>query len=142
MSDSVYPFPHNDDRAVLHAPGECDRCDDRPDLQRLRRAWLAPYTASETDQPVNFVTPTPADHAEDQRSPRDAGDQPPPKPADGPAITNLVLADLLARAELGRRRYGVYLQADNGRDALLDAYQEALDLVVYLRQAIEERVRM
>lgn len=27
----------------------------------------------------------------------------------------------------------------NGRDALLDAYQEALDLVVYLRQVIYER---
>lgn len=31
------------------------------------------------------------------------------------------------------------LQAHNGRDPLVDAYQEALDLVVYLRQAIEER---
>ena len=29
--------------------------------------------------------------------------------------------------------------AGNGRDALLDAYQEALDMAVYLRQAIAER---
>lgn len=29
--------------------------------------------------------------------------------------------------------------AHNGRDALVDAYQEALDLTMYLRQAIEER---
>jgi hypothetical protein len=28
---------------------------------------------------------------------------------------------------------------NNGRDSLMDAYQEALDLVMYLRQAIEER---
>jgi hypothetical protein len=33
----------------------------------------------------------------------------------------------------------VPLQAHNGRNALIDAYQEALDLVVYLRQAIEEQ---
>jgi predicted HAD superfamily Cof-like phosphohydrolase len=39
----------------------------------------------------------------------------------------------------GRERYGVPLQAFNGREALVDAYQEALDLVVYLRQEIEER---
>jgi hypothetical protein len=31
------------------------------------------------------------------------------------------------------------LQPHNGRDALADAYQEALDLVVYLRQEIAER---
>jgi hypothetical protein len=31
------------------------------------------------------------------------------------------------------------LRAHNGRDALVDAYQEALDLCVYLRQVIQER---
>ncbi len=30
------------------------------------------------------------------------------------------------------------MQAGNGRDALVDAFQEALDLVVYLRQALAE----
>lgn len=30
------------------------------------------------------------------------------------------------------------LQPFNGRDALVDAYQEAVDLAVYLRQRIEE----
>jgi len=44
-----------------------------------------------------------------------------------------------ARDRLGRQRYGVPLQANNGRDALQDAYEEALDLAVYLRTAIEER---
>jgi hypothetical protein len=46
---------------------------------------------------------------------------------------------MVARDHVGRARYGTPLQAHNGRDALVDAYQEALDLVVYLRQAIEER---
>jgi hypothetical protein len=40
---------------------------------------------------------------------------------------------------LGVRKYGTPLQAHNGRDGLMDAYQEALDLAVYLRQLIAER---
>lgn len=57
----------------------------------------------------------------------------------GPAITPLVIADLLARSADGERKYGEPLRASNGRDVLADAYQEALDLCQYLRQAIEER---
>jgi hypothetical protein len=56
-----------------------------------------------------------------------------------PAVWGLVLEDMRARDAEGRRKYGVPLQPNNGRDALVDAYQEALDLVVYLRQAIHER---
>lgn len=58
---------------------------------------------------------------------------------DSTAIWDLVIADMRERDRVGRRRYGTPLQANNGRDALVDAYQEALDLVVYLRQVIEER---
>ena len=46
---------------------------------------------------------------------------------------------MLKRDAVGRAKYGVPLQAHNGRDALQDAYEEVLDLAVYLRQAIEER---
>lgn len=53
-------------------------------------------------------------------------------------ILDLVLADLSERAETGKKKYGTYLEANNGRDALWDAYQEALDLCMYLRQKIEE----
>jgi hypothetical protein len=66
-------------------------------------------------------------------------DQPAPVPNERPAIADLVLADVAERKRLGVERYGVALQAGNGRDALVDGYQEALDLVMYLRQAIEER---
>lgn len=66
-------------------------------------------------------------------------DQPPPKQNASKPIWNLVIADMQERDKVGRERYGTPLQAHNGRDALIDAYQEALDLVVYLRQAIEER---
>jgi hypothetical protein len=65
--------------------------------------------------------------------------QPIPRPNAGPAIWDLVIADMRARDEAGRAKYGTPLQAHNGRDALVDAYQESLDQSVYLRQAIAER---
>lgn len=66
-------------------------------------------------------------------------DQPAPNPNANPAIWDLVIEDMRQRDHVGRQRYGMPLQANNGRDAMVDAYQEALDMVVYLRQAIEER---
>lgn len=66
-------------------------------------------------------------------------EQPAPTTNHSAAIWDLVIADMHERDHVGRQRYGTPLQANNGRDALVDAYQEALDLVVYLRQAIEER---
>ncbi len=54
-------------------------------------------------------------------------------------IWDLVIKDMKDRNEKGIKTYGVPLQVHNGRDALWDAYEEALDLAVYLRQAIEER---
>jgi hypothetical protein len=65
--------------------------------------------------------------------------EPPPAANNSTPIWEMVIADMQERDRVGRQRYGTPLQANNGRDALLDAYQEALDLVVYLRQAIEER---
>lgn len=67
--------------------------------------------------------------------------QPAPKPATGEAIWELVIRDFETRDRLGRAKYGVPLQAGNGRDALLDLYQELLDAVVYTRQALEERAQ-
>ena len=56
-----------------------------------------------------------------------------------PAVWDLVMDDIRERDAIGEKKYGVRLQPFNGRDVLKDAYQEALDLVVYLRQAIYER---
>lgn len=67
--------------------------------------------------------------------------RPRPTPTAGPAIVDLVLQDFLERDRVGVRRYGTRLQAGNGRDVLRDAYEEALDLALYLRQAIEERTK-
>lgn len=50
-------------------------------------------------------------------------------------LTPWMVADMRERHELGRAKYGVALQTFNGRDPIIDAYQEALDLVVYTQQA-------
>lgn len=89
-----------------------------------------------------------------------AGDQPLPTVNDQPAVQDLVISDLHAagyqaseetkarlaliaadvedRKRLGIERYGTLLQAHNGRDSLRDAYDESLDLIIYLRQLIAE----
>jgi type I site-specific restriction endonuclease len=67
------------------------------------------------------------------------GDQPLPTPNDSADIQSLVIADIVARRELGRQRYGTALQAHNGRDVERDLYEELLDAAMYQRQKIEER---
>ena len=56
-----------------------------------------------------------------------------------PCIQDLVKDDIEARKQVGIERYGTVLQPHNGRDTLIDAYQEALDLCNYLRQLLYER---
>lgn len=64
--------------------------------------------------------------------------QPPPVRSNRPAVQDLVIADVGARRDVGIERYGTVLQVFNGRSGILDAYQESLDLVVYLRQVLAE----
>jgi len=59
----------------------------------------------------------------------------------GADIADLVHIDIEDRAKIGEVKYGERLKPHNGRCALTDAYQEALDLVMYLRQAIQEQQR-
>jgi hypothetical protein len=78
--------------------------------------------------------------------------QPSPQNIHGPALwpliiselddsetDRLVAADMQARHEFGVAKYGVPLVVSNGHDHLADAYQEALDGVVYLRAAFDEQ---
>lgn len=67
------------------------------------------------------------------------GDQQLPKVNNLPCIQDLVKVDIELRKQIGVERYGTPLQPHNGRDTLRDAYEEALDLAMYLRQAIYER---
>lgn len=66
-------------------------------------------------------------------------DQQSPIDSDSIPIWDLVKKDIDDRNQAGIKKYGMPLKAWNGRDSSIDAYQEALDLVVYHRQMIEER---
>lgn len=57
-----------------------------------------------------------------------------PKP-----IWELVIADMAERDKVGRNRYGEALTVETNMDAIQYAYEEALDLAVYLRCEIERR---
>lgn len=46
-----------------------------------------------------------------------------------------VVNDMEQRDRVGRERYGTPLTTNNGRDQLVDAYQELLDSAAYLRAA-------
>lgn len=54
-------------------------------------------------------------------------------------IWPLVIADMNARDEFGNRKYGRPLTAFNGKNALQEAYEECLDMAVYLKQELVER---
>lgn len=66
-------------------------------------------------------------------------EQPAPVPNDRPCIQDMVIADIERRKKIGMERYGTLLQPHNGRDALLDAYEEELDKLQYMKQWIVER---
>ena len=57
-------------------------------------------------------------------------------------VWDIVLNDINERRLIGRKKYGTELQSFNGRNPAVDAFQELLDLVVYLRQMIIERDEM
>lgn len=75
----------------------------------------------------------------DAQLPAGFNGQPAPKQNNHKPTWHLVIQDMLERDGVGRRRYNTPLQPYNGRDSLQDAYEEALDLCVYLKNAIEER---
>lgn len=54
-------------------------------------------------------------------------------------VTEALIEDLRERSEIGREKYGTYLETFNGRNALVDAYQEVLDLAQYLKQLLMEQ---
>lgn len=107
-------------------------------------SWRGPTSCFCCERFVDEWPPVAVAEGERARAPTAAAPdcvmaaQPPPVPNDRPAVWDLVIADMHERDRVGRERYGTPLQAHNGRDALVDAYQEAMDLAVYLRQRIEE----
>ena len=53
-------------------------------------------------------------------------------------VWDMVIEDMEHRKNVGHEKYGTHLQPFNGRDALVDLYQELLDAAVYIRQLIAE----
>lgn len=53
-------------------------------------------------------------------------------------LRSSIVEDVEARSREGEKKYGTVLRTNNGRDALIDAYQEILDGLQYLRQSMEE----
>jgi len=51
-----------------------------------------------------------------------------------PDIAKLISKDLTARSNLGKKRYGTFLQPHNGRDYLRDLKEELLDALQYAAQ--------
>jgi len=68
--------------------------------------------------------------------------EPAPVKNNHPAVWDLVLADMKERDSIGKEKYNTRLQPFNGRDPLIDLYQEILDAAVYIRQIIYERDMM
>ena len=68
--------------------------------------------------------------------------QPMPNVNDEEFVQDLVMKDIEERKQMGIRKYGTALQPFNGRKALQDAYEECLDMAMYLKQEILERERL
>ena len=68
-------------------------------------------------------------------------DQVAPTPNDEPSCHDLVIEDMRERKQHGLNTYDSLLQPYNGRSMTQDAYEEVLDLAVYLRGRLEEERR-
>lgn len=73
-----------------------------------------------------------------ERAGREGDSQPLPIVNDAPDVQLAVIADIRARREIGIKRYGTALQPHNGRNALLDLYEELLDAAMYVKQRLIE----
>jgi len=60
-------------------------------------------------------------------------------PFQWPAAIERIIQIAKERDEFGFKKYGTRLQPFNGRDPLKDAFQEGLDLLVYIEQELFER---
>lgn len=64
--------------------------------------------------------------------------QPPPQDSEHPAVWPQVIADMEERHRFGMAKYGKPLRPFDGRKPLSDAYEEVLDMAVYLRKRMAE----
>lgn len=131
LTNKHYPYPEQPpgtDVLLVESKKELT-LDQKKTIEELvrseneRREW-PPFIAHVEYVPINE---NPA--AKKQISPKGAGRE----------ITPLVIADLQSRSDMGEKKYGEPLKAFNGRDSMMDLYQEILDAAVYCRQVMEEK---
>lgn len=58
---------------------------------------------------------------------------------DSKIVVEALVEALLERAEQGKETYGTYLRTHNGRNSLVDAFQEILDFTLYMTQFFLEQ---
>ncbi len=81
----------------------------------------------------------PAEHDETYKSTVESVAQDQPQPhGTGKPVGERLIELIRERTKLGIKKYGEPLTTHNGRDALLDALQESIDLNQYLMQALME----
>ena len=64
---------------------------------------------------------------------------PPTRSDESQDVEPLLLALIKARMAFGAKKYGTKLCSHNGRDAMMDALQESIDLNQYLVQLLMEQ---
>lgn len=67
------------------------------------------------------------------------GDQPLPTINNEVCVQDEVMAFIERRKQVGIERYGTVLQPNNGRDTLLDLFEEIVDAAIYFGQLLLER---
>lgn len=105
---------------------------------RVFRGGTVGEALDKADVPIITDPTAPAAPGRPTRADREH-DQPLPVPNDEVSIQDRLIEMIEQRKAIGLERYGTLLQPHNGRDALRDAFEEALDLTLYLLQAIVER---
>lgn len=125
------------------------RVEDVPGLDNVEQRAAAVFDRAEEQGSRIFIDPDTGQswlHAEGRNEPVEVtptkqreGDQVLPTKNDHPDIQSMVIADIEQRRQVGISRYGTALQPFNGRDMLLDAYEEAMDLCIYLKGVMVER---
>lgn len=149
-------------RGVVNFPCIIDKDHDgpcvaaeKPESARARQRWLDEQRLSKiAGAPVVVEEPVDASFDEvvegvalatggevvvDEPTKQREGDQPLPVVNDSPFVQDALKEFIENRKKVGISRYGTALQPNNGRDSLVDALEEAVDLATYLAQIVIER---
>lgn len=73
-----------------------------------------------------------------KKTTRSAAKNEPSPTGTGKKVIDEVVMDIKARSCMGEKKYGTPLRTFNGRNAMMDLYQELLDSVMYAKQVLME----